>query len=93
MRVRPTGSRLRARGASAGRCGNLTGGSRFGMCWCGFEAKAGWPLSNAGAIGKLRHPREPGKVTVAGHPSMELPTGTLKSILKQAGLDRWRRSR
>ena len=28
----------------------------------------------------------PGLVTVAGKPSLELPRGTLNSILKQAGL-------
>jgi predicted RNA binding protein YcfA (HicA-like mRNA interferase family) len=32
------------------------------------------------------HPTKPGKATVNGHPSDEVPTGTLKSILKQAGL-------
>jgi len=32
------------------------------------------------------HPRKPGKVTVAGRPSMDLDPKTLKSIWKQAGL-------
>jgi predicted RNA binding protein YcfA (HicA-like mRNA interferase family) len=30
--------------------------------------------------------RDGGKVTVPGHPSIEVPAGTLTSILKQAGL-------
>ncbi|MES2392560.1 MAG: type II toxin-antitoxin system HicA family toxin [Acidobacteriota bacterium] len=34
------------------------------------------------------HPTKPGKVTVAGHPSMDTDDGTYKSILKQAGLKR-----
>ena len=32
------------------------------------------------------HPDKPGLVTVAGHPSVDVPKGTLNSILKQAGL-------
>ena len=32
------------------------------------------------------HPVKPGKVTVAGHPNDEIPVGTLKAMLKQAGL-------
>ena len=32
------------------------------------------------------HPTKPGLVTIAGHPSVDLPPKTLKSILRQAGL-------
>jgi len=32
------------------------------------------------------HPKKPGKVTVAGHPSEEIDPGTEKSIMKPAGL-------
>jgi predicted RNA binding protein YcfA (HicA-like mRNA interferase family) len=32
------------------------------------------------------HPVKPGAVTVAGSPNVDVPPGTLKSILKQAGL-------
>ncbi len=35
---------------------------------------------------QFKHPRKSGKVTVAGHPSIELAPGTQQSILKQAGL-------
>jgi len=38
------------------------------------------------ATGKYHHPAKPGTVTIAGHPSAEIPPGTLNSILKQAGL-------
>jgi predicted RNA binding protein YcfA (HicA-like mRNA interferase family) len=33
-----------------------------------------------------RHPVKPGTVTVAGHPNLDIPPGTLNSMLKQAGL-------
>jgi predicted RNA binding protein YcfA (HicA-like mRNA interferase family) len=32
------------------------------------------------------HPVKPGKVTIAGHPNDEIPVGTQKAMLKQAGL-------
>ena len=35
---------------------------------------------------QFKHPKKSGKVTVAGHPSIELAPGTERSILKQAGL-------
>ena len=38
------------------------------------------------AIGSTPHPTKPGLVTVAGKRSIELPRGTLNSILKQAKL-------
>jgi predicted RNA binding protein YcfA (HicA-like mRNA interferase family) len=34
------------------------------------------------------HPTKPGVVTVPGKPSKDLPIGTERSILKQAGLGR-----
>lgn len=46
----------------------------------------GW--IEAGITGSHRHfkhPAKPGKVTVP-HPKKDLPTGTVRSILKQAGL-------
>lgn len=39
-----------------------------------------------GSHRQLKHPNKAGRVTVAGHPSLEVPRGTLNSILKQAGL-------
>jgi predicted RNA binding protein YcfA (HicA-like mRNA interferase family) len=48
----------------------------------------GWRLRNQeGSHRQFVHPIKPGKVTVAGHPSMDMPKGTLKSTLRQAGLE------
>lgn len=47
----------------------------------------GWRLRNAeGSHRQFIHPEKTGKVTVSGHPSDEVPKGTMASILKQAGL-------
>jgi predicted RNA binding protein YcfA (HicA-like mRNA interferase family) len=47
----------------------------------------GWYLVvTRGDHRQLKHPTKPGRVTVAGKPSDDLPPGTLNSILKQAGL-------
>ena len=35
------------------------------------------------------HPAKSGTVTVSGKPGIEVPPGTLNSILKQAGLKLW----
>ena len=37
---------------------------------------------------QVRHPTKPGIVTVAGKPGVDVPPGTLNSVLKQAGLKR-----
>jgi predicted RNA binding protein YcfA (HicA-like mRNA interferase family) len=51
--------------------------------------EAGWRLvTTKGSHRQFRHPTRPGKVTVPGHPSDDIPIGTLKSILRQAGLER-----
>ena len=48
----------------------------------------GWCIDHTvGSHRQFRHPRKVGTVTVAGHPSAEVPKGTLNSILKQAGLN------
>ena len=39
-----------------------------------------------GSHRQFRHDTKPGTVTVAGQLSIELPPGTLNSVLKQAGL-------
>lgn len=45
----------------------------------------GWYLVRTkGSHRQFRHPRKPGIVTVAGKPSEDLATGTLKSIFRQA---------
>lgn len=50
-------------------------------------ADDGWMLVvTRGSHRQFKHPVKPGRVTVAGKPSDELPPGTLNSILKQAGL-------
>lgn len=47
----------------------------------------GWTLKNQrGSHRQYVHPTKPGKVTVAGKPSVDVPKGTANSILKQAGL-------
>jgi predicted RNA binding protein YcfA (HicA-like mRNA interferase family) len=47
----------------------------------------GWVLkSTEGSHRQFVHRTKPGKVTIPGHPSIEVPAGTLSSILKQAGL-------
>jgi predicted RNA binding protein YcfA (HicA-like mRNA interferase family) len=49
--------------------------------------EGGWRLVVVeGSHRQLEHPRKTGRLTVAGHPSAEVPPGTLNSILKTAGL-------
>jgi predicted RNA binding protein YcfA (HicA-like mRNA interferase family) len=48
----------------------------------------GWRLHNAvGRHRQYKHPDKPGRVTIAGKPGKDVPEGTRKSILKQAGLE------
>lgn len=50
-------------------------------------ADDGWVVVRTrGSHRQLHHPRKPGTVTVAGKPPMDIPPGTLNSILRQAGL-------
>jgi len=47
----------------------------------------GWRLWNqVGSHRQYKHPSKPGKVTIAGHPSLDLAPKTERSILQQAGL-------
>ena len=49
----------------------------------------GWFLvDQAGGHRQYKHPRKPGRVTVPGTLGKDLPTGTERSILRQAGLRR-----
>lgn len=49
----------------------------------------GWRLvRQKGSHRQLQHSVKPGTVTVAGKPSVDVPPGTLNSMLKQAGLKR-----
>jgi predicted RNA binding protein YcfA (HicA-like mRNA interferase family) len=47
----------------------------------------GWRLARiTGSHRQYTHSVKPGTVTVAGKPNLDVPAGTLNSILKQAGL-------
>ena len=47
----------------------------------------GWVLVRTrGSHRQYRHPMKGGLVTIAGKPGDDVPTGTLKSIFKQAGI-------
>ena len=47
----------------------------------------GWKqVRQKGSHRQFHHPHKPGTVTVAGQPAIDIPPGTLNSILKQAGL-------
>jgi predicted RNA binding protein YcfA (HicA-like mRNA interferase family) len=47
----------------------------------------GWRLvATKGSHRQVKHGSKPGRVTVPGKPSDDLATGTLNSVLKQAGL-------
>jgi len=49
--------------------------------------KDGWFVERTkGSHRQYRHQVRPGTVTISGHPSDEMPRGTLNSVLKQAGL-------
>jgi predicted RNA binding protein YcfA (HicA-like mRNA interferase family) len=52
-----------------------------------IEADGWFLVRTKGSHRQYHHPTKPGTVTVAGKPSVEIPVGTLKSILKQAGLE------
>ena len=47
----------------------------------------GWVIQRTrGSHRQLKHPTKRGTVTVSGNPGIEVPPGTLNSILKQARL-------
>jgi predicted RNA binding protein YcfA (HicA-like mRNA interferase family) len=48
----------------------------------------GWSVVRTrGSHRQLHHPSKPGTVTVSGHPKDDVHPKTLRSVLKQAGLD------
>ena len=52
-----------------------------------FIDKDGWIMvRQRGSHRQFHHPTKSGTVTVAGKPSIDVPRGTLNSVLKQAGL-------
>jgi predicted RNA binding protein YcfA (HicA-like mRNA interferase family) len=49
----------------------------------------GWvQVSQKGSHRQFKHPTKSGKVTVPGKMSDDVPLGTLKGILRQAGLEK-----
>jgi predicted RNA binding protein YcfA (HicA-like mRNA interferase family) len=49
----------------------------------------GWrQVSQRGSHRQFKHGSRSGRVTVAGKPQQEVPPGTLRNILRQAGLNR-----
>jgi predicted RNA binding protein YcfA (HicA-like mRNA interferase family) len=49
----------------------------------------GWyPVRTRGSHRQYRHPVKPGLVTLAGHGNDDIAPRTLKSVLKQAGLEK-----
>jgi predicted RNA binding protein YcfA (HicA-like mRNA interferase family) len=51
----------------------------------------GWYLvATRGSHRQYKHPRKPGRVTIAGNLNHDLAAGTLNSILKQAQLSKRR---
>ncbi len=48
----------------------------------------GWEIDRVrGSHRQLGHPTKPGTVTVSGHPSDDVHPKTLRSVLRQAGLE------
>jgi predicted RNA binding protein YcfA (HicA-like mRNA interferase family) len=53
-----------------------------------IEADGGYSVVTVGSHRQYKHPAKPGRVTIAGKLSAQLPPGTERSILRQAGLHR-----
>jgi predicted RNA binding protein YcfA (HicA-like mRNA interferase family) len=51
-----------------------------------IEADGWFQVRMKGSHRQFRHSTKAGTVTVAGKPSVDIPSGTLNSALKQAGL-------
>jgi predicted RNA binding protein YcfA (HicA-like mRNA interferase family) len=51
-----------------------------------LEADGWYQVRMKGSHRQFHHPAKKGTVTVAGKLSVDMPTGTLSSALKQAGL-------
>jgi predicted RNA binding protein YcfA (HicA-like mRNA interferase family) len=51
-----------------------------------IEADGWYLVVTKGSHRQYKHPKKPGRVTIAGHPSDELAPGTLNSVFKQARL-------
>jgi predicted RNA binding protein YcfA (HicA-like mRNA interferase family) len=53
-----------------------------------IEADGWYLVTIVGSHRQYKHPAKPGRVTIAGKLSAELPPGTERSIMRQARLDR-----
>ena len=51
-----------------------------------IEADGWFQVRQRGSHRQYHHANKAGTVTVSGKPSVEVPPGTLNSVLKQAGL-------
>ena len=51
-----------------------------------IEADGWFQVRQRGSHRQYHHSSKSGTVTVSGKPSVEVPPGTLSSVLKQAGL-------
>jgi len=51
-----------------------------------IEAEGWRQVRMSGSHRQFHHPTKQGTVTIAGKLSLDLPPGTLKSVLEQAGL-------
>jgi len=48
---------------------------------------AGWrQVAQIGSHRQFKHPSRPGRVTVAGHPSLEMHPKTLRGLERQSGV-------
>ncbi|WP_286291474.1 type II toxin-antitoxin system HicA family toxin [Methylomarinovum tepidoasis] len=49
----------------------------------------GWvQVRMRGSHRQFRHPNKPGTVTISGKPGADVPPGTLRSVLRQAGWEK-----
>ncbi|MBV9690318.1 MAG: type II toxin-antitoxin system HicA family toxin [Ktedonobacteraceae bacterium] len=51
-----------------------------------IEADGWYQVSMKGSHRQYKHSTKLGRLTIAGHPSKEMPPGTAYSVLEQAGL-------
>jgi len=51
-----------------------------------IEADGWLQVRQKGSHRQLHHPTKSGTVTVSGKPNVDVPSGTLNNVLKQAGL-------
>jgi predicted RNA binding protein YcfA (HicA-like mRNA interferase family) len=51
-----------------------------------LEADGWFQVRQRGSHRQYHHPTKPGTVTLSGKSSVDVPPGTLSSVLKQAGL-------